>query len=95
MKLLLLGLSVLFLAGCQTTEYEEELTTIAEDTFAFFKEHTDTDTGLTSDRIDMNTDGSWEVAGHTSPTNIAMYLLSVVSAVEMDFISEDEGEARV
>ncbi|WP_423188877.1 glucoamylase family protein [Alkalibacterium sp. f15] len=91
MKKLLAGLSLLILAGCQSPE--AELTTVAEDTFAFFEDFTDPKTGLTSDRVDLN--DSWKEAGHTSPTNIAMYLLSVVSAVEMDFITADEGQEKI
>lgn len=93
MKIILLGLSILILTGCESADYEEELTTIAEDTFSFFEDHTDPETGLTSDRVDVN--GSRMIAGHTSPTNIAMYLLSVISAVEMDFITAEEGQEKI
>src|SRR5690554_5329830 len=91
MKHLIIALAILFIAGCGTNENEEELLGVAEDTYAFFESHTDPDTGLTADRIDLDLEGAWEEAGHTSPTNIAMYLLSVVSAVEMDILTEEEG----
>lgn len=95
MKKLIIALTLVFLVGCGTNENEEDLMGVAEDTYAFFENHTDPNTGLTADRIDLSSGGEWEEAGHTSPTNIAMYLLSVVSAVEMDFITEDEGFEKV
>lgn len=93
MKLVLALLSTFILSGCQSADHDKELSIVAEDTYAFFEDYTNTETGLTSDRVDMS--GSSRATGHTSPTNVAMYILSVVSAVEMDFISADEGQDNI
>lgn len=93
MKLLFALIALFTLSACQNSAEEEELMTVAEDTFRFFDDFTHAETGLTSDRVDLN--GSSRIAGHTSPTNIAMYILSVISAVEMDIIEADEGQERI
>ncbi|GAA0355000.1 hypothetical protein GCM10008932_04990 [Alkalibacterium iburiense] len=54
MKHLITALAMLFIAGCGANENEEELISVAEDTYAFFESHTDSETGLTADRIDLN-----------------------------------------
>lgn len=74
-------------------ELAEELMLTAEKTFRFFEDYTDANTGLTMDRVDFETR---EVkAEHTSPTNIAMYLMGMVSAVELEFISKQEAQEKV
>lgn len=71
-------------------ELEEELLETAEKTFRFFVDYTDENTGLTVDRVDFEQN---EVkAEHTSPTNIAMYMLSMVSGVELGLVTKKEAE---
>jgi len=74
-------------------EFDKELTQIAKDTYQFFEEFTDENTGLTVDRVDVETEV--ELSRHTSPTNIAMYLASVVSAKEFGFISKGEAKQKI
>ncbi|WP_404450256.1 DUF3131 domain-containing protein [Sutcliffiella horikoshii] len=74
-------------------EMEEELLETAEKTFRFFEEYTDPNTGLTVDRVDFEQDET--KAEHTSPTNIAMYMLGMVSGVELGFISKKEAEQKI
>lgn len=93
MKLLFVLIALVTMSACQNSAEEDELIIVAEDTFRFFNDFTPAETGLTADRVDTN--GSSRVAGHTSPTNIAMYILSVISAVEMDIIEADEGQDRI
>jgi hypothetical protein len=74
-------------------ELDQELLVTAEKTFQFFEDYTDLSTGLTMDRVDFETN---EVkADHTSPTNISMYLMGMVSAVELDLISKKDAEEKV
>lgn len=73
--------------------FDEHLEEVAADTYEFFITYTNEETGLTADRVDMG--DSINVSPHTSPTNIAMYVMSTVAAVEMDLIPFDEGEERV
>lgn len=95
MKKVFILFFAVFLIGCESSEkkHEEELNTVAKDTYAFFEEFTDQKTGLTSDRVDVR--DHIDKAGHTSPTNIAMYILSTVSAVDLDVISREEGQEKI
>ncbi|WP_413379434.1 glucoamylase family protein [Alkalihalobacillus sp. 1P02AB] len=71
---------------------DRELMKIAKDTYAFFEEYTDPNTGLTLDRVDLhNGEIRYE---QTSPTNIAMYLLSLVAAVELEFEAVNEASEK-
>lgn len=74
-------------------EMEQELVETAEKTFRFFVEYTDPETGLTMDRVDFEMEET--KAEHTSPTNIAMYMLSMVSGVELGFISKKDAELNL
>ncbi|PPA69317.1 glucoamylase family protein [Jeotgalibacillus proteolyticus] len=71
-----------------------ELKAIAKKTFTYFKDNTDPNTGLTYDEIRYTEEGKIEAA-HTSPTNIAMYMMSTISAQEMGFISKEEAVDRI
>ncbi|WP_404351785.1 DUF3131 domain-containing protein [Sutcliffiella horikoshii] len=72
---------------------EKELLETAEKTFRFFEDYTDSETGLTMDRVDFEQDET--KAEHTSPTNIAMYMLGMVSGVELGFISKKDAEQKL
>ncbi|MEA3319362.1 MAG: glucoamylase family protein [Bacillota bacterium] len=74
-------------------DMEKELLDTAEKTFRFFEDYTDLETGLTMDRVDFEQDET--KAEHTSPTNIAMYMLGMVSGVELGFISKNEAEQKL
>ncbi|MGD6993727.1 glucoamylase family protein [Sutcliffiella horikoshii] len=76
-----------------SNEMEKELLETAEKTFRFFEDYTDLETGLTMDRVDFEQDEN--KAEHTSPTNIAMYMLGMVSGVELGFISKKEAEQKL
>lgn len=72
---------------------DEHLVEVATDTYEFFDIYTYPDTGLTSDRVNMSHP---EVgSNNTSPTNIAMYLMSTIVAVEMDLIDYDEAVEKL
>ncbi|MCU9612687.1 DUF3131 domain-containing protein [Caldibacillus lycopersici] len=74
-------------------EFEEELFSIAEDTYQFFSTYTNPDTGLTDDRVDVN--GETVTSGHTSPTNIAMYMTSTISAAKLGIISKADAKDNI
>ncbi len=71
----------------------DELMELARDTYAFFVEFTDERTGLTADRVDLF-DGE-DVYEQTSPTNIAMYALSLVGAVELGFETKGQASEKI
>lgn len=75
--------------------FEDQLLVIAKDTYRFFEDFTNPDTGLTMDRVDVG-DGD-DVVEHTqtSPTNIGMYMMSTVSAVEFDLIDQDDAKEKM
>lgn len=72
---------------------QKELQTIAEDTYQFFIDFTDAQTGLPADRVDM--ENGVKKSFHTSPTNIAMYLVSTISAAELGIISDKEAKEKI
>ncbi|WNF36670.1 glucoamylase family protein [Bacillaceae bacterium IKA-2] len=73
---------------------QAELKAIAKKTYKFFQDYTDPKTGLTYDEVRFTDEGEKEAA-HTSPTNIAMYMMSTVSAQQMGFITEKEAVKRI
>ncbi|MEH7237244.1 glucoamylase family protein [Bacillus sp. JJ1562] len=93
--LIVVGVIFALLQGFKSgeTEFEKELFSIAEDTYQFFIDYTDPNTGLTLDRVDI--DGKVVEYSQTSPTNIAMYLVSTISAAEFDFISKQEAKEKI
>lgn len=80
------------IAPGQAIALEKQLQSIAKKTYRYFEEYTNENTGLTYDVVRLD-DG--EEGKHTSPTNIAMYLLSVTSAEEMGFISKEEAVDKI
>ena len=72
---------------------EKFLTEIARDTWKYFEDILDKNTHLPPDHIRV---GEVEgVGSYTSPTNMALYLLSCVSAYELGFISKKEALDRI
>lgn len=74
--------------------FNKELKAVADKTYGYFEDYTDSKTGLTSDIVRFP-DGKEEEAKHTSPTNISMYMLSTISAQKMGLISRDEAVNRI
>lgn len=74
--------------------FKKELKTIAEDTYRYFEDFTDYETGLPYDIVRIKNE-DLEEGKHTSPTNIAMYMLSTISADELGFISGKEAISRI
>ncbi|WP_026136371.1 glucoamylase family protein [Paenibacillus shenyangensis] len=74
--------------------FSKELKAIAKKTYKYFTDYTDPDTGLTYDEV-RTTDKGTEEAKRTSPTNIAMYMMSTVSAQQMGLISKKEAVSRL
>lgn len=85
--------ALFFFFGVKSDESEQELEEIARDTYQFFEDYTDERTGLTADRVDF--EGEPEIYRQTSPTNIAMYLASVISAHEFAFLSKEEAQDKI
>lgn len=84
---------ILFFVINKAPTKNKELEKIAADTYLFFEEHTNHQTGLTADRLDLGDNSV--VSPHTSPTNIAMYMMSTIAAVEMDLIDFEAAEDRM
>ncbi len=78
----------------EESDFNGELESIAEETYRYFEEFTDPETGLPYDIVRMK-NGQPEEGKHTSPTNIAMYMLSTISADELGFISGKEAISRI
>lgn len=72
---------------------DDLLKEIAKDTWKYFENARDKETNLIVDHIRVG-DGPL-AADYTSPTNIAMDLLAIISAHDLDFISRDEALTRV
>ncbi|PYE48096.1 DUF3131 domain-containing protein [Paenibacillus barcinonensis] len=74
--------------------FKPELKAVAKKTYTYFEEFTDPRTGLTYDEVRMK-DNGMEEAKRTSPTNIAMYMMSTVSAEQMGMLSKKEAVSRL
>ncbi|ANF97012.1 glucoamylase family protein [Paenibacillus bovis] len=74
--------------------FNKQLKAIAKKTFKYFADYTDPTTGLTYDEVRTTGKGT-EEAKRTSPTNIAMYMMSTVSAQQMGLISKKEAVSRI
>lgn len=74
--------------------FRAELKAIAYKTYTFFEDYTDQNTGLTYDEV-RHTENGIEEAKRTSPTNIAMYMMSTVSAQQLGIISKKEAVHRL
>ncbi|XVH30816.1 glucoamylase family protein [Haloferacaceae archaeon DSL9] len=68
---------------------------VARRTYRYFEDFTDETTGLTIDRVDEARGGRYDPATRTSPTNIGMYLLGTVAAVEFGFLRERTALDRI
>ncbi|WP_017378604.1 glucoamylase family protein [Paenisporosarcina sp. TG-14] len=73
---------------------QAELKAIAKQTYKYFQDHTDPKTGMTYDEVRF-TNEEKTVAAHTSPTNIAMYMMSTVSAEQMGIITRKDAVKRL
>ena len=73
---------------------QAELKAIAKKTYKYFQDHTDPNTGMTYDEVRFTDEGKTEAA-HTSPTNIAMYMMSTVSAEQMGIITRKDAVKRL
>ncbi|PYZ95957.1 hypothetical protein CR205_16415 [Alteribacter lacisalsi] len=71
---------------------EKQLNAIAKKTYKYFEDFTDEETGLTYDIVRLDED---EEGKHTSPTNIGLYMMSVISAEEMGFVTRDEAIEKI
>ncbi|WP_322922267.1 glucoamylase family protein [Paenibacillus campi] len=77
-----------------TFQFNKELKAIATKTYLYFQNYTDPQTGMIYDEV-RTTDKGIEEAKRTSPTNIAMYMMSTVSAQQMGIISKKEAVSRL
>ena len=76
-----------------STEDRAFLTGLARDTWRFFEAMVAPEIGLPPDNVQL--DPPVGAARRTSPTNIALYLLSCLSASRLGFIGQDEARARM
>ncbi|HOW28527.1 MAG TPA: glucoamylase family protein [Elusimicrobiota bacterium] len=67
---------------------------IASDTWGYFRDIVDRETGLPLDNI-IVTSSFTKVNSYTSTTNIGLYLMCVVSAVDLGFLAPDEAVGRI
>ncbi|SEA37231.1 hypothetical protein SAMN05421743_104149 [Thalassobacillus cyri] len=72
----------------------KQLKAISKQTYRYFEDFTNEETGLTDDAVRLN-DGTIKPQTHTSPTNIGMYMMSTISAQEMGHISKEEAVDRI
>ncbi len=82
----------LILSG-REEDTEELLVQIANDTWGYFRDFVDGKTGLPPDNVRILPE--MEIGRYTSPTNIGMYILSVISAHDMGFIAKEEAIGRI
>lgn len=73
---------------------DEQLLSIAKKTYQFYKDFTNPQTGLTVDEVRYDT-GEEVKHEYTSPTNIAMYLFSTISANKLGVITRDDAIQRI
>ncbi|MCM8798494.1 MAG: DUF3131 domain-containing protein, partial [Candidatus Omnitrophica bacterium] len=66
------------------------LKTIAEDTWLYFKNLVDRRSHLPVDWIDLDEKKEYRIGDYTSPTNIGLYLLSLVGAYDLGLITYEE-----
>ena len=77
----------------EITDDERFLMLIARDTWQYFENLIDRETGFPVDHIRVGT--STGIGSYTSPTNLALYWMATVSAHELGFISRDEAVRRI
>lgn len=71
------------------------LTSTARKTWDYFVAATASKTGLPDDRINVPVNGQQTSVNTTSPTDIAMYMMSLASARDLGIISEAEANRRL
>lgn len=71
----------------------EMLKEIARDTWKYFENARDKKTGMIVDHI--RTGDSSLAADYTSPTNIAMDILCIISAMDLEFITQAQAEEKI
>lgn len=77
----------------KTGDDKKLLLEIAKDTYRYFENGVSRENHLVSDHLKT---GDFPMAAmYTSPTNIAMDLLVIAGAVELEILTEQEGEKRV
>jgi hypothetical protein len=72
----------------------KQLKAISKNTYRYFEDFTDEKTGLTYDAVRMD-NGEINAQKFTSPTNIAMYMMSTISAEEVGLISREEAVTNI
>lgn len=77
----------------------EFLKEVAKDTWRFFDEMVDKDSGLVLDTIQLGKEkpideGTW-IGDYTNVTNVGMYFMVLVSAVDLGFITKEDALARM
>ncbi len=72
----------------------KQLKAISKNTYRYFEDFTDKKTGLTFDAVRMD-NGEINAQKFTSPTNIAMYMMSTISAEEVGLISREEAVTNI
>nr|WP_254434215.1 glucoamylase family protein [Halobacillus sp. Marseille-Q1614] len=71
-----------------------QLEAISKQTYRYFEEFTDENTGLTYDAVRTD-NGEIDPAKHTSPTNIGMYFMSTIAAEEAGTLTEEEAVSKI
>src|SRR3954470_1583673 len=75
-------------SGTFTPAQRRALQQIAQDTWNFYAANVDTNTALPRDNIGFN--GAPAQGNYTSPTNIGVYLWSIVAAADMHLINRQQ-----
>lgn len=73
--------------------HSKQLIAIAKNTYRYFEDFTDPQTGLTWDSVRY--ENGFSKQEQTSPTNIGIYLMSTISAEKMGIISKDEAVSKI
>jgi hypothetical protein len=73
---------------------KEFLMQIAQDTWGYFRDIVDKDTGMPLDNIVVASTFS-KVNSYTSTTNMGLYMMSVVAGYDLSFISRAEAVSRI
>lgn len=78
---------------------KEFLKEVAKDTWGFFRDIVDQETGLPLDNIAFPKDGTLSpktfVGDYTNVTNVGLYLMCLVSGLDFGFINEEEACERI
>ncbi|WP_431801829.1 glucoamylase family protein [Halobacillus andaensis] len=76
------------------TALSKQLEAISNQTYRYFEDFTDENTGLTYDAVRKD-DGEIDPQKHTSPTNIGMYMMSTIAAEESGQLTEEEAVSKI